>query len=322
MSASDDWDVGLKLLFKERPQDYTSWCVPGAQYQGSMSGHLPGRKIDMDTLHEILLDGESDLLHAEFQSYRDPNMERRMWEYNVRATLYYNRPVISVVIYLKKERKLPRSPYIWKLRSGREIHRFQFVVIKLWEEKAETLKQLGLVGLLPLLVLAQDGQRPEVVEDAITGIQSRGGRSASELLSLTYLIASLVFKKKAEKEWLDRRFAAMRDILQETWAYKKIKREGLEEGRREGRQEGRQEGLQQGLQKGRQEALHEALQGDRQAVLEVVQGRFPDLTRLAQDSVDTIIDLGTLQRVLVEISLAQTEEVAKQVLLKKGKVKN
>jgi predicted transposase YdaD len=169
---------------------------------------------------------------------------------------------------------------------------------------------LGLVGLLPLLPLTHGGKNPEVVEEAITSIQARGGKSAPELLSLTYILASLVFKQKAEQEWLDRRFGTMRDILQDTWAYKKIKKEGLEEGRREGRQEG--------LQQGRQQALHEALEEQRQTLLEIVRGRFPAIEQQAKRTADTITDLAVLRTMIVKLSLTQTEEAARQILLEKG----
>jgi flagellar biosynthesis/type III secretory pathway protein FliH len=142
----------------------------------------------------------------------------------------------------------------------------------------------------------------------------------------------------------------MRDILQDTWAYKKIKKEGLEEGRREGRQQGLQEGLQQGLQEGRQQglqeglqeglqqglqeglqqglqqgrqqALHEALQEQRMALLEIVRGRFPAIEQQAKRTVDTITDLALLRTMIVKLSLAQTEEAAKQILLEKGMAKS
>ena len=95
----------------------------------------------------------------------------------------------------------------------------------------------------------------------------------------------------------------LHDILRDSWAYKKIKQEGLLEGREEGRQQG--------------------LQEERLTLLEIVQARFPALEQQAKKKADATNDLATLRHLIVQVSLAQTEEDAKQVLLiKKGKKKN
>ena len=124
----EEWDTGLKLLIGEKPQDFISWLVPGAKYRKVVSPHLPGRKIDADSLFEIILNGKAMLFHIEFQSYRDLSIVKRLWEYNVRATLKYKLPVLSFVFYLKREKKPAESPYIWELPNGEVIHRFQFAV--------------------------------------------------------------------------------------------------------------------------------------------------------------------------------------------------
>jgi hypothetical protein len=234
------------------------------------------------------------LFHIEFQSYRDRSIMERLWEYNVRATLKYKLPVLSFVFYLKKERKSAESPYTWELPNGEVIHRFQFAVVRLWEERAETLKQTGLVGLLPLVPLTQDGSQLEVVDEVITRLEAKGGESTSELLALTYLLSTLVFKAKNEREWLDRRFAMLDDVIRSSWGYKKIKREGLEEG----------------------------LQEQRLTLLEVVRGRFPALEPVAKKTAKAINEPAILRHIIVQLSMAQSEEMAKQALLIQGKSKN
>jgi len=298
----EEWDTGLKLLIGEKPQDFISWLVPGAKYSRVVSPHLPGRKIDADSLFEITLNGKAMLFHIEFQSYRDLSIVKRLWEYNVRATLKYKLPVLSFVFYLKREKKPAESPYIWELPNGEVIHRFQFAVVKLWEEHAETLKQTGLVGLLPLIPLTQDGSQLEVVDEVITRLEANGDESISELLALTYLLSTLVFKAKNEREWLDRRFAMLDDIIRSSWGYKKIKREGLEEG------------LQKGLQK--------ALEDLRLTLLEVVRGRFPALEPVAKKTAKAINEPTILRHMIVQLSMAESEEMAKQALLLQEKSKN
>src|SRR5437588_7595630 len=142
-------------------------------------------------------------------------MARRMWEYNALATITYQRPTYSFVIYLKKCR-VPAPEYLGRFPTGEVVHHFHFRVIKLWEIPVEVLRQTGLIGIFPLMVLAKRGKRREVVEDAITRIEAEGGKSTPELLSATYVLASLVFEKEADQTWLRRRFHPMRKNLRTT----------------------------------------------------------------------------------------------------------
>ena len=296
---SREWDTSLKLLFGEKPQDFVSWLVPGAKFRRVVSPHLPGRKIDADCLFEIIQSRKRLLFHIEFQSYHDRSMVERLWEYNVRATLKYKLPVLSFILYLKKERKPATSPYTWKLPNGKIVHHFDFAVVKLWEVRAETLKQTGLVGLLPLLPLTRDGKKLKLVDEVITTLEANHDESTSELLALAYLLASFVFIAKDEREKLIRRFSMLRDVIRSSWAYQEIKQEGLEEG----------------LEKGLEEGLEKGLQELRQALQEIAQGRFPALEPEAKKAAEAASDPATLRHLVVQVSMAQSEEAAKKVLL-------
>ncbi len=171
------------------------------------------------------------ILHVEFQRRSDPEMGKRLWEYNATATITSGLSVYSVVIYLRKDRKVVESPHEVKLPNGEVIHIFYFRNIKLWGLPTEFFKQPDLEGLLPLMPLTRDGERHEVVDDMI---ESLVASQKTDLLPIAYLLASLVFQKNDEREWLDRRFAMYQDILRESWVYQGILREGLEEGREQG----------------------------------------------------------------------------------------
>ncbi len=76
----------------------------------------------------------------------------------------------------------------------------------------------------------------------------------------------------------------MSDVLRETWAYQEI------------------------VQEGELRALH-------QAVLDVIQARFPELLPYAKKRVDGIEDTEILRRLNVKMSTVQTVEEALQYLL-------
>lgn len=290
------WDTRMKQLIGIKPQDFVSWLVPDAELVNELSEELHGRDLDTDKLYKIRLRGQLLLLHIEFQRRSERKMDKRVWEYNVLATLAYGLPVLSFVIYLRKDSKIAESPVIWAAPNGQEIHRFYFENIKLWEIDPNILRRKGLVGLFPLLPLTQAGIRPEVVEEAIGRIQAEGGEAAPDLLSLIYLLAELVCEDDHDILWLDRRFAMLYDVLQESKAYQKIKQEGLEEGLLRGRKEGE-------------------LQALRQTILTIIQTRFPKIVRLAKKQTAVVDDPAVLQELITYLITAQTVEEARQHLL-------
>ena len=159
-------------------------------------------------------------------------MAERLWGYNVRATLQYDCPVWSCVIYLKKVKTIEQALLVKELPNGQTVHRFDFSIIKLWEIPTEELWEKGLPGLYPLLVLTREGARREVIEGVITALTQPGNEQVpkADLLMLTYGFASLVFDNDEDQNWLIGRFAMLDDILMETRAFQEISRKAEEKG--------------------------------------------------------------------------------------------
>ena len=290
------WDDIMKRLFFANPQHFISWLMPGAILLSERNVVLKSRTLETDTLYNVRMNGIAMILHVEFQRRSEAEMGKRLWEYNAMATITSGLPVQSMVIYLKKDRKVDDAPYRLELPTGEVPHVFSYQRIKLWELTAEVLKQPGLEGLLPLLPLTKDGMRREVVDEVIEGLIAN---HKTELLPLSYLLASLVFEKPGEREWLDRRFAMFQDILRESYVYQTILREGLEEG------------LEQGLERGREQTL-------RQTLRTYVETRFPQLALLAEQQTSPIKDATVLHTVLAKLFTVQTPEEAEQFLLTLG----
>ncbi len=278
------WDRTMKQLFGIKPQDFVSWLMPEAELIHELPEELHSRDIETDKLCMIRLNSQELLLHIEFQRRSELKMAWRVWEYNVLATLAYELPTLSFVIYLKKDSKIAESPVVWALVTGQEIHRFHFQSIKLWEVDPDVLRHRGLVGLFPLLPLTQAGIRPEVVEEAIVRVQADGGEATPDLLSLIYLLAELVCENDNDILWLDRRFAMLYDVLQESRAYQRIKQEG------------------------ELQALHQTL-------LAIVQARFPGIVQFATKRTAEVHNTAALEDLIVKLSLAQTLEEARQYML-------
>jgi hypothetical protein len=165
------------------------------------------------------------------------------------------------------------------------VLQFHYESVELGKLPTEALRRTGLTGLLPLLILTKGGATREVIEEVISRLQVA---EKKELLPITKLLASLVFTSELDKEWIIWRFDKMSDILRETWAYREI------------------------MQEGKIEVL-------RQAILDVIQERFPEILPFAKKQLEGIEDTESLRRMNVKMSMAQTAEEALQYLFTVGK---
>src|SRR6266852_487621 len=120
------WDRTMKQLFGIKPQDFVSWLVPEAELIYELPEELHSRDIETDKLCRIRLNDQELLLHIEFQRRSELRMAWRAWEYNVLATLAYELPTLSFVIYLKKDSKFAESPVVWALVKARRSIAFTF----------------------------------------------------------------------------------------------------------------------------------------------------------------------------------------------------
>jgi predicted transposase YdaD len=286
------WDSNFKHLVEANPEHFIEWLLPGAHYVRELNTHL-NRGIDIDILYEVIFQRIRILVHLEFQRYEDAEIDKRVLEYNVFASCKFDCPVVSFVIYLKKESKVVEPPLIRELPDGKVILRFDFINIKLWEIPTDELRKIGLVGVLPLLSLTREGGTPEVVQEAIDGIEGSALDSSvkASLLAITFTLASLALTRPESLEWLRRRYQMYKDILRDTEIYQLIMQEGEEK-----------------------EHL-KRLQDQQQVLLGFVQARFPDIVSGAAKQIPTITDIEVLKHLTLKVGLASSSEEARRLLL-------
>jgi len=274
------WDDTMKRLIRAYPQHFVSWVLKGAIFKDALSIELKNWTRETDFLLDVIQNEQQMLMHMEFQSREDEDMAQRLLEYNVLATREHGRPVLSCVIYLRKDSGIAESPLKWELPTGQEILRFHFIVIKLWEIAADELIQTGLTGLLPLVPLTKDGGQYETIDEVATKLATA---EEYNLLEYARRFASLVFKDGSDREWLNRRFAVYKDILDDSWV------------------------VQEERQQGELRALHQAL-------LDIVQARFPEILPYTKKQTEGIEDTEILRRLIVKMSTVPTAEEALQYL--------
>ena len=109
--------------------------------------------------------------------------------------------------------------------------------------------------------------------------------------------------EESDKLWLERMFAKMKkNILKDSWGYEFMTREARAEGIAEGREIAEQ-------------ARKEAVERFQQAVLAVVEQRFPKLRRPAKNLVRASQDMERLQQLLIHLSIAPTPADAEHYLM-------
>jgi predicted transposase YdaD len=289
-----DWDDKLKRLFTAIPQDLVSWLMPGAIFLERVSLELKTltKTRHADILLKMRVDGKTALLHVEVQKCIEAEMPIRVWEYNVAATLEHRCPAYSFVIYLMPDgnKEVPKASLTWGLPERGQVHAFQYTNIELWTRSVEALWEPGLLGILPLALLAADGMRYEVCEAICERVKVN-----SDLLSLTLTLATMVFTSQADQRWLRRMMDMFEDIVRDTWFYQHI--------------------LEQGLEQGRAQEREQALGEIRLILLDMVRVRFPDVTGLAQQRANAMHDTTLLRQVIRQMMLASTAEEARRSLL-------
>ncbi len=299
------WDDSLKLLISDNVQDFVSLFMKGAVFKAKFATEFKGRELRADALIQVVpKSGEPKdaLMQIEIQSDNDPDMRERLLEYNLRARREHKLPVYSYVVYLRDDGEVLGSPLQWPGLDGETMLDFRFGMIEVYKMTADEVRQLGLSGLLPLMILTKDGGTYEIAEEIFASLESAGKWDS---IGPAYVLASLVLGKDnvVEQQLLLRRLHEMHEMLNESPVYAEMTRLARERGL----EIGLQQGLQQGMQQGQLQLL-------RQMISDIVVEKFPDLIALAEEKIDATSHVSTLRRVTLKLSTAQTLEEAQQVL--------
>lgn len=299
-----NWDVISKLLLKECAQDFVTCFAPGArfvrmresQFQTRGDGPYEAREMRGDSIVEAAYEDRPFLLHIEWQSDKDEIMDRRLLGYNFEGMRLHGLDVLSAVIYLQAVSDVPKPPLVRALPFGRQVLWFDFESLELYEQSVETFRRLNLDAFYTLMLLCKDGATFEVLDEVLDRLVTRNRK---ELISIVRFFAGKVLTSEADRERLERRFAMVRDFLEDSWTYQQTIAEGVERGM--------EQGLERGMEQGR-------VQGQRKSIEGVTQLRFPKLLSYVKKQIASLTDEATLQEVLNMVSIAATERELRQSL--------
>jgi predicted transposase/invertase (TIGR01784 family) len=218
------YDNTCKYLAENFSEDIASWLIGD---RVSLT-ELKPTELNVDPIRAdsiILLSNQDLILHLEFQTAADDEMQFRMIDYRIRAYRKFpTKRMRQIVIYLKKTTSELVNQTTFEIENT--LHRFE--VIRLWEQPASIF--LESPGLYPFASLAQTDKPELVLRSVASKIEAIGERKVqADLAATASVLAGLVLDKNQVKQIL------RRDIMRDSVIYQDILEEGLERGRQQER---------------------------------------------------------------------------------------
>jgi predicted transposase/invertase (TIGR01784 family) len=287
------FDSTCRRLAEIFPEDFASWLLGKRIALTELSPtELSIEPIRADSV--MLLQGQNNILHVEFQTDPKPDIPMRLADYRLRLHRKFpDKRIHQVVIYLRET----RSDRVYQNYFEIPGMYAEFNVVRLWEVSAEEL--IAFPGLLPFVALSRSDEPEETLRRAVGEILNiRDETQQHEAMAAAYVLAGLRLDEIVIKQVI------RRDVMQESVTYQAILREGQEIGQEIGREQGREQGREEEAIALVTRQLNRRL---KQELSEEMKSRFSALPRsVLEDLSEALLDftaLSDLERWLGERGL-------------------
>jgi hypothetical protein len=174
---------------------------------------------------------EPYLVNIELHSYHETNLARTLWFRQAALDYRHDLPVLTVLVLLCREANSPRLTGVYEreLPDGRQTNRYNYQVVRLWQESVEPFltSGIGLVPLAPLTGLSED-ELPGVIQRMADRINREPRPRAAKLWTAAYLLMGLRYTDELTFSLLEGV-----QVMHESTTYRRIINDGrLEEARR------------------------------------------------------------------------------------------
>lgn len=293
-----EMDQGIKRLIQTRPADVVRLVLKDAEFINPITTDVATEpQLVLDTLYRMRYQGVECAVNIEAQASPDPAMAHRCFEYAARAMIVHKLLVISVVLWLKKQRKVPQQYHMQV--ADLDLGTWNIFNIEVYALQARDIITSGNLGLLPLVPFMQGADLATITEAAQV-VKDRA--SDDEVKSLEALLAVFTarFHGNEVARAMIRRLFVSTEILDESPLY----REWVDKATAEGMKKGIQQGIAEGKSEGMRLMVRRALEGRFGTVSEAL------LTALAaapQETLDAIImhiATDSLETVHIRLGLA------------------
>lgn len=236
--------------------------------------------------------GKIHILHIEFETDADSDMPERMLEYFGILYKRHKKPIISLIVCPFKT-NVADSP----LRiegPDEEILVFRYRVARLWQYQAQKyleMHNLGVYSMLPTMLGADYTLLSQALDEMKDAYEGQTERLQKHVLWFGTFLQRSNTVSPEDKRRIREKMSNLESLLDENPFVQKRREEGREEGRAEGEAKGKQK-----------------------ALMLVVEGRFPQLTALAQQKVERGAKPDALDLVIKGVAAAPDEATAKLLL--------
>ena len=303
MAEINIFDRTLKIIARDHAEVFLKLAFPGEKITlvGTLENvelSLPEERVDF--VHEIQYNGEEYLLHIEFQLQHKKDFPKRVFVYSAELTSQFDKPVISLALYLaRRESPIPES---YTVCLGKDvINQFSYPVLKIWDYEAEI--RLGkLRELAPLLTMIVKEPTVETLEEERQLIlREKDDNKRGRLLATAITIASRYFERDFLWQFFREEVEQMREVpFISDWI-----KEAEEEGTRRGFLQGLREGQQEARQEGRQEGYAQAC---RESIISLLEDKFGVVKKNILNHLDKVERLESLRMLLKRVSKVETQE--------------
>ncbi len=132
----------LRLAFPDEPLQ-----LAGTLENVELS--LPEERVDF--VHRVVYHDEELIFHLEFQLQHRPDFPKRQFIYPAALTKQFQRPVITLALYLERRESPIPNEYVVRL-GKRVVNRFTYPLLKLWDYE-EAIRAGQFRELAPLLIV-------------------------------------------------------------------------------------------------------------------------------------------------------------------------
>lgn len=287
MAEINIFDRTLKIIAQDNAEVFLRLAFPEVKIKlvGTLENvelSLPEERVDF--VHQLEYSDKEYLLHIEFQLQHKKDFPKRVFVYSAELTQQFDKPVVSLALYLKR-RKSP-IPKSYAVYLGKDvINRFSYPVLKIWDYEKE-IKTGELRELAPLLAMIVEEPTPETLEEERRLIlKEEDDKKRARLFATAVTIASRYFERDFLWRFFREEVEQMRQVpFISDW---------IEEGRQEGLQEGRQKGY---------------VQARREDIISLLESKFGVVNGNILKSLDKVERVESLRMLLKKVLEVETQE--------------
>lgn len=284
------YDHALKGLMKDHAAEILPELVADAKLIEEVNSEIKRENLRADLVYFIRVGKKRKVLNLELQTNSDSDIVIRLLHYHVELYDLYRLPVMSVVLYLF-ETTVPASPF--REDDEEDSLTFPYRPIALWTLDARTYLRKRVIGMYMLLP-GMKGADAGVLLQAIDELAQRytGVELGYRLRRFRTILRRSNTVSEQDKQIVEEKMSIEYDSLIDEDPEVK---ERVARSKTEGKAEGEARGMQE-------------------AVVTVVEARFPSLVDLARSKVARIHTVETLTILLRSLVAAPNEDSAQTLL--------